>query len=97
MILRDPPLVATCRAFVAVAALALSGGAIAAPVKAAHVEAELVAATTALVPGAPAAVAHYQQSPTPNLIVIESSLPRQQMLAELDRLVHGKEAEILAV
>jgi pilus assembly protein CpaE len=39
--------------------------------------------------GAPAAVAHYQQSPTPNLIVIESSLPRQQMLAELDRLAES--------
>ena len=36
--------------------------------------------------GAPAAVAHYQESPTPNLIIIESSLPRAQMLAELDRL-----------
>jgi pilus assembly protein CpaE len=36
--------------------------------------------------GAAAAVAHYQESPTPNLIVIESSLPRAQMLAELDRL-----------
>ena len=39
--------------------------------------------------GATAAVAHYQQSPTPNLIVIESSLPRQQMLAELDRLAES--------
>ena len=36
--------------------------------------------------GAPAAVAHYHESPTPNLIVIETSLPRAQMLAELDRL-----------
>ena len=36
--------------------------------------------------GAAAAVAHYQESPTPNLIIIESGLPRAQMLAELDRL-----------
>jgi pilus assembly protein CpaE len=36
--------------------------------------------------GAGAAVTHYLDSPTPNLIVIETSLPRQQMLAELDRL-----------
>ena len=36
--------------------------------------------------GAPAAVAHYQESPTPNLIVVESSQPRGQMLADLDRL-----------
>ena len=36
--------------------------------------------------GAAAAVAHYQESPTPNLIIIESSLPRTPMLAELDRL-----------
>jgi pilus assembly protein CpaE len=37
--------------------------------------------------GAPAAVAHYQKS-TRNLIVM-SSLPRQQMLAELDRLAES--------
>jgi pilus assembly protein CpaE len=36
--------------------------------------------------GAQAAVAHYLESPTPNLIVIETSLPRAQMLGELDRL-----------
>ena len=36
--------------------------------------------------GAAAAVAHYHESPTPNLIIIETSLPRAQMLAELDRL-----------
>ena len=36
--------------------------------------------------GATAAVAHYQESPTPNLIIIESSLPRVQLLEELDRL-----------
>jgi len=39
--------------------------------------------------GAPAAVAHYQESPTPNLIVIESSLPRPQMLGELDKLAES--------
>src|SRR3979409_2039459 len=31
--------------------------------------------------GATAAVAHYHESPTPNLIVIETSLPRAQMLS----------------
>ncbi len=36
--------------------------------------------------GATAAVQHYQESPTPNLIIVESSLPRQQLIAELDRL-----------
>jgi pilus assembly protein CpaE len=36
--------------------------------------------------GAAAAVAHYQEAPTPNLIVIESVLSRNQMLGELDRL-----------
>ena len=36
--------------------------------------------------GAPAAVAHYLESPTPNLIIVETTLPRSQMLAELDRL-----------
>lgn len=36
--------------------------------------------------GATAAVQHYQESPTPNLIIVESSLPRQQLLGELDRL-----------
>src|SRR5512137_2024108 len=29
--------------------------------------------------GATAAVQHYQESPTPNLIIVESSLPRQQL------------------
>jgi pilus assembly protein CpaE len=38
--------------------------------------------------GASAAVAHYQDSPTPNLIIIETSLPRAQMLGELDRLAN---------
>jgi pilus assembly protein CpaE len=36
--------------------------------------------------GAEAAVAHYQESPTPNLIVIESGLSRDEMLYELDAL-----------
>ena len=36
--------------------------------------------------GAIAAVAHYQESPTPNLIIVESSLPSQQMIGELDKL-----------
>lgn len=39
--------------------------------------------------GIEAAVAHYQQNPTPNLIIIESSLPRDHMLAELDRLAEN--------
>jgi pilus assembly protein CpaE len=36
--------------------------------------------------GASAAVAHYLESPTPNLIIVETTLSRNQMLAELDRL-----------
>jgi pilus assembly protein CpaE len=36
--------------------------------------------------GATAAVQHYQESPTPNLIIVESALPRQQLIGELDRL-----------
>jgi pilus assembly protein CpaE len=36
--------------------------------------------------GAQAAVRHYLDSPTPNLIVIETSLGRDQLLGELDRL-----------
>ncbi len=43
--------------FIAAAAFALAGGTVAAPVKTAHVEAELVAAMTALVPGEPVTVA----------------------------------------
>jgi pilus assembly protein CpaE len=39
--------------------------------------------------GVEAAVAHYQQNPTPNLIIIESSLPRDHILAELDRLAEN--------
>ncbi len=36
--------------------------------------------------GLPAAIAHYQEAPSPNLIIVESSAPRQAMLAELDKL-----------
>lgn len=36
--------------------------------------------------GIEAAVAHYQESPTPNLIIIESSLPTRDLLGQLDRL-----------
>lgn len=39
--------------------------------------------------GAQAAVQHYATSPTPNLIVIESTLHRDGMLAELDRLAES--------
>ncbi|MGE0700269.1 MAG: CpaE family protein [Hyphomicrobiaceae bacterium] len=42
--------------------------------------------------GIEAAVAHYQESPTPNLIIIESSLPSSRMLAELDRLAESCDA-----
>ncbi|KUO54864.1 MAG: CtpF protein [Alphaproteobacteria bacterium BRH_c36] len=42
--------------------------------------------------GAPAAVAHYQESPTPNLIVIECSAGRDQLLAELDALADSCDA-----
>jgi len=36
--------------------------------------------------GAQAAVAHYHENPTPNLIVIDTALQRSEMLGELDRL-----------
>ncbi len=36
--------------------------------------------------GTPAAVAHYQESPTPNLIIVECSGNRDALLAELDAL-----------
>ncbi len=42
--------------------------------------------------GAQAAVIHYQESPTPNLIVIQCSLPRAQMLHELDQLAESCDA-----
>jgi len=51
------PLAAACRVVLAAAAFLLAGSGFAAPVKTAHVEAELVAAKTALVPGEPVTVA----------------------------------------
>ena len=42
--------------------------------------------------GASAAVAHYQESPTPNLIIIESGLPRAALIGELDRLAESCDA-----
>lgn len=39
--------------------------------------------------GIEAAVVHYQQNPTPNLVIVESSLPREHLLAELDRLAES--------
>ncbi len=42
--------------------------------------------------GLPAAVAHYQESPTPNLIIVESRLPRQQLIGELDQLAESCDA-----
>ncbi len=42
--------------------------------------------------GISAAVAHYQESPTPNLIFVESRLPRNQVLGELDRLAESCDA-----
>jgi len=54
---RRPLQVRAFRAFVAAAALALASGVFAAPVATEHVEAELVAARTALVPGEPVTVA----------------------------------------
>ena len=57
MIRPNPALVAAFRVLVAAAALSLAPGASAGPVKTEHVEAELVAAKTALVPGEPITVA----------------------------------------
>ncbi len=42
--------------------------------------------------GATAAVAHYAESPTPNLILIESTLHRSEMLRELDQLAEHCDA-----
>ncbi len=42
--------------------------------------------------GAEAAVAHYQESPTPNLIILESSLSRAELLSELDQLAESCDA-----
>ena len=42
--------------------------------------------------GAQAAVAHYLESPTPNLIIIESTLDRARILGELDSLAESCDA-----
>lgn len=42
--------------------------------------------------GVTAAVAHYQESPTPNLIIVESTIPRGQLLGELDALAESCDA-----
>ena len=42
--------------------------------------------------GAQAAVLHYQESPTPNLIIIQCSLSRAEMLSELDQLAESCDA-----
>jgi pilus assembly protein CpaE len=39
--------------------------------------------------GAPAAVAHYQESPTPNLIILESHLPHGELVATLEELAQS--------
>lgn len=39
--------------------------------------------------GAAAAIAHYQESPTPNLIVLESHSPHATLIAELDELAQS--------
>lgn len=42
--------------------------------------------------GLPAAIAHYQGAPSPNLIIVESSAPRQIMISELDQLAEHCDA-----
>lgn len=42
--------------------------------------------------GIGAAVAHYQDSPTPNLIIVESRLSRFELIGELDRLAESSDA-----
>ncbi len=42
--------------------------------------------------GATAAVAHYQESPTPNLIIIESTFDGADLIGELDRLAESCDA-----
>ncbi|MCC7253617.1 AAA family ATPase [Hyphomicrobium sp.] len=39
--------------------------------------------------GAAAAVAHYQESPTPNLIILESHAPHAELIAELEELAQS--------
>jgi len=57
MPIHDPSLVNACRILAGGMALALASALTAAPVKTAHVEAELVAAKTAIVPGEPSTIA----------------------------------------
>ncbi len=42
--------------------------------------------------GAEAAVAHYQENPTPNLIILELALSRAELLSELDQLAESCDA-----
>jgi pilus assembly protein CpaE len=42
--------------------------------------------------GASAAIAHYQESPTPNLVIVESTLDRARLLADLERLAESCDA-----
>ena len=42
--------------------------------------------------GVQAAVAHYMESPTPNLIIVESTLPHREFVGELDRLAETCDA-----
>jgi pilus assembly protein CpaE len=42
--------------------------------------------------GTAAAIAHYQESPTPNLIILESHAPHAELLAELDELAQSCDA-----
>ncbi len=42
--------------------------------------------------GIEAAVAHYQESPTPNLIILESSLGREALIGQLDMLAESCDA-----
>ena len=46
------------------------------------------ASTTVRMGGLAAAVATYQQEPTPNLVIVESLAPAAHMIAELDALAH---------
>lgn len=42
--------------------------------------------------GIPAAVAHYQENPTPNLIIVETAASQAQLIAELDQLADSCDA-----
>ena len=39
--------------------------------------------------GIGAAIAHYVESPTPNLIIVDSNLPGSQLVGELDKLAES--------